>query len=222
MKKFNYKREIIFWVIIIIPAIYLAYVWNALPERVPIHFDAKGEPNGWGSRASEFILIGINVLTYLFLLFFKKIDPKNPGESYFTSNFYKFRIALIFFLSAISVMVIHAGLPGNGLFNGQWMMALLFLFFAVLGNFMINLKPSWFIGIRTPWTLSNDVVWRKTHQLGGRVWFYGGLLCAALTFLLSGALLEALLLTFVLGSAVFFFVYSFWLFKQEQKHPGQQ
>ena len=216
MENFNYKREIIFWVLLLIPVVYLAYVWNALPATVPIHFDAKGEPNGWGGKEFEIVLVGINFLTYLFLLFFKKFDPKETGGGYFTSNFFKFKIALIFFISVLSIIVIHAGLPGSSFINGHWLMAFIFLFLAALGNFMINLKPSWYVGIRTPWTLSNDVVWRKTHQLGGRVWFYGGLICAVLTFLLSGEWLEALVLTFVLGSSVFFFVYSFWVFKQEQ------
>lgn len=216
MEKINYRKEIILWVFLLIPMLYLAYVWNSLPDEVPIHFGADGQPNGWGSKASEFIMIGMNVFVYLFLLFFKKIDPKNPGESFFTTNFYKLKLTLVFFISVLSIGVIHAGLPGNALIDGHWLITLAFIFLAVLGNFMINLKPSWFIGIRTPWTLSNDMVWRKTHQVGGRIWFYGGLICAVLTLLMPGEWLKIVLLTFLLGSVAFDYLYSFWLFKQGQ------
>ena len=81
---------------------------------------------------------------------------------------------------------------------------------------MINIKPNWFIGIRTPWTLSSDNVWRRTHQLFGRVWFYGGLLCAAISFFAPEEWTVALILIFALGSAIAAFGYSFWLYKKEK------
>ena len=182
MKTLNYKMESILWLLILLPALYLAYVWNALPATVPIHFDASGEPNGWGEKGTELILIGVNVFIYFFTLFFKGIDPKNLNEGFFTNNFFKLRAALIVFFSILSIMVIHAALPGNEHAGLHWIPACVFLMLAFIGNFMINLKPNWFIGIRTPWTLSSDVVWRKTHQLGGRIWFYGGLICVFLIF----------------------------------------
>jgi uncharacterized membrane protein len=218
MEKLNYKTEMILWVFLLLPVIYLAYVWSTLPDTVPIHFDASGVPNGWGGKASEFILTGANLFVYFLMLSLRKIDPKKPGEGFFTNNYFKLRVALVVFLSIISIVVIHAALPGAGQLGLHWIPSLVFLFIAVLGNFMINLKPNWFIGIRTPWTLSSDVVWRKTHQVGGRIFFYGGLICVALTFLIKGAWLQGLVLTFILGSAAFLFAYSFWLFKQEQKN----
>jgi immunity protein, SdpI family len=221
MEKLNYKMEGILWFFLLLPAIYLAYVWNALPETVPIHFDASGEPNGWGGKATEFVLIGAGFFVYFLMLLLRRIDPKNMNEGFFTNNYFKLRASLVIFLSIISVVVIHAALPDASHMALHWIPSLVFLLLAVLGNFMINLKPNWFIGIRTPWTLSNDVVWRKTHQVGGRIFFYGGLICVALTFLIKGAWLEGLILTFILGSALFLFGYSFWLFKQEQKGTPQ-
>ncbi len=217
MQSINYKMEMALWVFLILPVIYLAWVWNSLPATVPIHFDMDGSPNGWASKPAEFILIGANLFVYFFTFIIRRVDPKKLTEDFYNNNLLKIRAALTVFLSIISVMVIHAALPEASHTSLHWIPACGFLFIAVLGNFMINLKPNWFLGIRTPWTLSSDIVWRKTHQVGGRIWFYGGLACVALTFLLQGDWLNKLAGTFIFGSTGFFFAYSFWLFKQEEK-----
>jgi len=216
MEKLNYKKEMILWVFLLLPVLYLVYIWPLLPNQVPIHFNAEGEANGWAGKASELILIGISFFVYLFTLFLRKIDPKQLNEGFFTNNFFKLRIALVGFLCVLNISIMYIALPGNEHLGVHWIPAGVFLFLAVLGNFMINLKPNWFIGIRTPWTLSSDIVWKKTHQVGGRIFFYGGLACVVLSFLLSGSWLNATMLIFILGSTAFLFGYSFWLFKQEQ------
>jgi uncharacterized membrane protein len=216
MEKFNYRREIILLVFVLLPIIYLAYVWNSLPDTVPIHFGVDGEPNGWGRKAMEFVLIGANAFVYLLTLFIRYIDPKNLNDSFFTNNFYKLRTSLTVFLSVTSILVIHSALPGTGHATMHWIAPCVFLFVSLAGNFMINLKPNWILGIRTPWTLSSDTVWRKTHQIGGRIFFYGGLICIPLSFLIHGLWLNALIAILTIGATVFLFAYSFWVFKQEQ------
>ena len=221
MEKFNYRREIILWVFLLLPIIYLAYVWNALPDTVPIHFDIEGEPNGWAGKVAEFILIGANLFVYFVTLSIRNINPKKLNDGFFTNNFYKLRTSLIVFLSVTSILVIHSALPGAGSAVMHWIAPCVFLFVSLAGNFMINLKPNWILGIRTPWTLSSDTVWRKTHQIGGRIFFYGGLICIPITFLIHGLWLNALIGTLTIGATAFLFAYSFWLFKQEQKNVTQ-
>ena len=63
-------------------------------------------------------------------------------------------------------------------------LSLMLIFFALLGNYMRTVRSNFFVGIRTPWTLSNDVVWRKTHELGGKIWFYTGIVLAVIVFFL--------------------------------------
>jgi len=217
MEKFSFKREIILWIFLLLPIIYLAFVWNKLPDRVPIHFGFNGEPDGWGRKITEFILIGANVFVYSVTFFLRYIDPKKLSDGFFTSNFFKLRASLTVFLSVLSILVINSALPGTGRATMHWMAPCVFLFVSIAGNFMINLKPNWFLGIRTPWTLSNDTVWRKTHHIGGRIFFYGGLICIPLTFLIHGLWLNALIGILTIGATGFLFGYSFWLFKQEQK-----
>ena len=93
------------------------------------------------------------------------------------------------------------------------------LFLALLGNYMRTVRSNWFVGIRTPWTLSNDVVWRKTNELGGRIMFYSGLLLAVVVLFLpeiAGSI--------VVGVGVFIMimipvVYSYFEYKKVMKQP---
>ena len=217
MKKPDLKIEIVLCAFILMPILYLAYIWSVLPDTVPIHFDLSGEPNGWGGKAMEFILIGANVFVYFTTYFIRYVDPKNLNDGFFTNNFYKLRASLTVFLSITSILVIHSALPGAGHATMHWIAPLVFLFVSLAGNFMINLKPNWLFGIRTPWTLSSDIVWRKTHQIGGRIFFYGGLICIPITFLIHGLWLNTLIAILTIGATAFLFAYSFWVFRQEQR-----
>ena len=216
MEKIDYRKEIPLWAIMLIPLVYIGYIWGSLPDSVPIHFDIHGEANDWGSKWMILLLPAINLGTYLLLLFVRSIDPKRMKDEAQSAVFYKIRMVMVLFMSFIGIVITYATVKGNmehGL--SRFLFAGIFLLFAVLGNFMINIKPNWFIGVRTPWTLSNDNVWRKTHQVTGKMWFYGGLICAVLSFFMKDEWSGALMIVFAIGSAIFAFGYSFWLFKKE-------
>ena len=217
MKNFNYQREIIFWLLLVIPFLVIAYVWDSLPQTIPVHFNIHGAADRWGGKWSIFMLPVISIGTYLLMVFLPLIDPKRMDTADFSSMFYKIRSIFVIFFSAVSLFIIYITING-GIDRGaaHWIPVAIFLFLSVLGNFMINIKPNWFMGIRTPWTLSSDNVWRKTHQLMGRVWFYGGLVCAALSFFAPDRIADPLILVFVFGGVVLAFGYSFWLFRKEK------
>lgn len=93
------------------------------------------------------------------------------------------------------------------------------LLFAFLGNYMYNIKPNYFVGIRVPWTLNSDYNWKKTHQLGGRIWFIGGILITIISLLIP-AVYAHIVLTVVLAIMVIIPIgYSFILFKKEKDNP---
>jgi uncharacterized membrane protein len=218
MEQINYKRELIFLPLLILPLIYIADVWGQLPDRIAIHFGFDGHANGWSGKWGIFILPTANIGTYLLILFLPQIDPKRMNNENFNSMFYKIRLAIVFFLCFICFLATDAAVKGSmnkGISN--WIPVGVFLFLSLMGNFMINIKPNWFIGVRTPWTLSSDSVWRKTHQVVGRLWFYGGLLCAILAYFSPSHWTVRLIMIFVIGTVVFSFVYSYWLFKKEQE-----
>ena len=218
MEKINLKKESIIWPLLILPIVYIIYVWGQLPDRIPIHFDLQGEANGWGSKYTIFLLPLMNIGIYLLFLFLPSVDPKRKDDTEFNSMFYKIRLVLILFLTGMCILATQAAIKGY--MNKEvshYIPQVVFLLFALLGNWMINIKPNWFIGVRTPWTLSSDTVWRKTHQVMGRMWFYGGLICTILAFVITDKWLVGEILVFAIGSSLFAIIYSFVLYKQEQK-----
>lgn len=195
-------------------ALACALVWSRLPERVAVHWGFHGEPNGWGSRTTAVLLgPGLIALLFLGLEVFLRVDPKRvaagrdleatPGERDGTLDLF---IALAFTLLALLHGVLL--LVGAGLLSDPPRAHALILasFLLVAGNFFGRLRPSWFVGIRTPWTLSSDEVWRRTHRLAGRLMVPSGLLGIPLALALPGArsfeVVTVLLLVSLCGPAV--------------------
>ena len=87
-------------------------------------------------------------------------------------------------------------------------MTCLLVFFVVLGNYLGNLRPNYFVGIRTPWTLENPETWRATHRLGGRLMFFGALILLVAQFFLSESVFGLLFVVSILSLAAWGFVYS--------------
>lgn len=176
----KYLKELIFWVLILIPIIYLATVWENLPVKVPTHFDLSGNPNGWTDKNGLIYLIGgMGIGTYILMLLIPKFDPKGKikqmGEKY-----YSLRIVMSIFMTIISIYILYSG--NNHKINPNIIIAIVGGFDAVFGNYLQTVKPNYFIGIRTPWTLENEQTWKKTHRLAGRMWMVGGLLIVITSF----------------------------------------
>jgi uncharacterized membrane protein len=215
------KSRAYLWFILfflMIPFIYLAYVWNILPEQVPLHFDIHGKPNGFGSPLELlFALLFMAAITLgvtLILTNIHKIDPKRANNSIALMR--KISLFLAFFFSGLMVFIVYLSSSGH-LVTPQFMLAALSLLFAFLGNLMNNLKPNYFVGIRTPWTLENEVVWRKTHHFASRLWFFGGTLEALLVLLLPDAATIVIFTSVTAALVVIPLVYSYRVYKDLKK-----
>jgi len=217
MEQDNYKSELPLLVMLMLPFIYALYVWNRLTLQVPIHFGINGQADGWAPKPYIFLMPALGVVLYLLLRYIRLIDPKKNNYESFAGAYYKIRMLLGTFFFVISLVTINAGVTGKILLGDKLIPCLVLLLLALLGNFMINIKPNWFIGIRTPWTLSNETVWRKTHLVGGRIWFYGGLVCLLLCFVLPEMWALGLMAAFTGISTTFVTLYSYFLFRAEEK-----
>ena len=181
MEKF--KKEVPYLLISLLPFAYLIYIWPSLPQRVPMHWNSAGEIDRWGDKTEIIILPFLMTgLVYLIFLVIPKIDPKGKLQN-MGGKLNDFRLVLTCFMSILSTYILYSIKTINA--DPKLLLPLLGLLFAFLGNYMKTMKPNYFIGIRTPWTLENEEVWKKTHKLGGGLWFVGGLLMM-LTFLLNG------------------------------------
>lgn len=173
--------------IVLLPFLYLTLIWNSLPAKVPLHWNLQGEIDRWGSKY-ELLLIPIllPLLTYVIFLIVPKIDPKNKlaqmGNKYQTLKF-----ILTAFMSILALFIIHAS-KTQSIADPNLIILGVGLLFMVLGNFFKTIRSNYFIGIRTPWTLENERVWKETHILGGKLWFIGGLIIILSSLVLSAEL----------------------------------
>ncbi|HVW98475.1 MAG TPA: SdpI family protein [Mucilaginibacter sp.] len=217
MKKFNYI-DIAAMLIWLLPAMYLWVVYSSLPATVPLHYGIDGKVNRYGNK-SELIsmtalLLSINLLVYLLMKFLPSIDPKRQVK-YGEETFRKIAFGIVFFISALNIAILfttaHRGMPATKL-----ILPIAGILFAFIGNLMNNIKPNYFAGVRTPWTLENEDNWRATHRLAGRLWFIGGIAVTIITLLLPSSLAT---IAFTCGVAALSFtpvIYSYVYFKKHQ------
>lgn len=178
------KNEWLQILILVLPFCAVALLWDKLPDWVPIHWNAHGKVDGYARKTFGTLLlpltnVGVALLTALLPL----IDPKyrkhgNETKASLWRTMKIIRLVITGFLSMTSLAVLAASLKlfKNG---GQFSYAMnagVAVLFIVLGNLMPKLRPNYFIGIRTPWTLSSKEVWTKTHRLGGAVMMASGFL----------------------------------------------
>ena len=179
MEKF--KKEIPFLLIALLPFIYLAFIWNNLPDKIPMHWNGSGEIDRWGDKSELFMMLFmLTGISYFVFLIIPYIDPKQKLQN-MGNKLNNLRLILGLFMSALAIYILYSVQQKTS--NPVLIFPLIGLLFAFLGNYFKTIKPNYFIGIRTPWTLENEDVWKKTHLLGGKLWFVGGLLMA-MTFVL--------------------------------------
>ena len=211
----------IVWLFIIAPAIYLAIVWNTLPATIAMHFNLKGDIDRYGTKnelaTMILILIAVNTVIYLLLLQVYRIDPKRYAVEN-KGRLFRIAFAVAVFTSAVLCLVIYSSVHGNIKFTMRFILAGAGLLLAVVGNYIYNIKPNYFAGIRLPWTLNNDENWRRTHLLGGKLLFGGGLLIAVIClftpFLFSMITLFTILLLVIMTTCI----YSYRLYKKMNVH----
>jgi uncharacterized membrane protein len=196
--RWNVKREIFPLIVLVLYGILSLYFNSVLPERVPSHFDVNGTPDGYSSKLFLILVnAGIGVSIYLLLTFIPFIDPFWQKIQNRYSIFLMLRDIVLLFFLFLSALILYSAHQGR--FRTDLMGVGFGLFFILLGNYLPKLPRNFFFGIRVPWTLSSEVVWRKTHQFGGWCMVLGGILMAGLSLLGVGLLLlmMAILLPFV-------------------------
>ncbi len=210
------RKELPILLITLIPFLYLAYIYPSLPTEVPIHWNAKGEIDGWGRKTNLWLIPALTVgLVYLIFLIIPKIDPKKQLQN-MGSKFYQLKFVFMLFMSALSLFILYST-QQQGISNPNTLGLIIGLLFAAIGNYLPSVKSNYFIGIRTPWTLENEVVWKKTHRMAGRIWLIGGLLLIGLSLILPAITFIYVILGISLPLALIPLVYSYIIYKKVEK-----
>jgi len=164
--------DLVVLLILMLPFIYLYFAYPVLPERVPIHWGIDGKPNDWTDKdQSWMVLLGtslIALINYCIFRFIPVIDPKKKA-ALSSPIFNKTGIVTVIFIAFINTMILFSASTGL-LEIGKITLPLVSLLIVFIGNLMYNLKPNYFLGIRTPWTLENEENWKLTHRLSSKLW----------------------------------------------------
>ncbi len=211
-------QAILVALLVALPLAYLTMVYPSLPARVPTHFGFDGKPNGFSDKQDMiWIVIAVSILSvsiYLLIRYLPRIDPKKTA-ALGAGNMQKIGVAVVALMSAVTISILYSSRHGmisfNKLFN-----PLMGIFFIVVGNWMNNIKPNYFVGIRVPWTLESPDNWRATHRMGSKIWVIGGILITICSPFLDGKTAEYffVITTFVL--AFIPIIYSFLYFKNNR------
>jgi uncharacterized membrane protein len=186
-----------------------------LPGVVPVHWNFRGQPDRWGSKY-ELLLAGPAVLLLLGLLVVvsERVDPRLRSEDDPRPRQEVSLLALGLMAALHVVLLAHSA---GVLADPTSAMALALSAFCVLmGNVLTRIRPNSFAGIRTPWTLTSDEVWRATHRLGGRLIFASGLAGAVAALVARGPVALVVITAGLLGASLVSVVYSYLFHRKGQ------
>jgi uncharacterized membrane protein len=189
-------------------------MYSHLPNEMAVHWDLHGNVNGYGSRAEgAFILPALMIVVWLAMRGLPLIDPRRANYEKFADTYDLLVNSFVALLAVMQLALLGVAL-GWPVSMNRVGPALIGLQFVILGNALPRARPNWWFGIRTPWTLSNDRVWTRTHRVGGYM-----LTAAGVVLMLSAALASAwsfaLGIGAVMAASFGSLIYSYFAWKQE-------
>lgn len=198
-------------ILIIIQFTVAIYLYPVMPDRIAIHWNLYGEADGYGSKLVGLFLIPVieAVLIPLFLIL-PRIDPKATSRLIDTYEWF----IMVFTLYMFYVFGLSVAWNLGYRFDFLRLLAPMFgILFYGIGEVLSSVEMNWFLGIRTPWTMSNQEVWDDTHRLGGRLFKISGLL-AFIGIFFGGWISLVLSLLPVMLSGLYVVLYSYMRYKQ--------
>jgi uncharacterized membrane protein len=208
------KNEFALLVLGALPIIIGLCFYSQMPEVMASHWNAQGVPDGtmgkfWGVFLFPAIIVALTLLFFAI----PKIDPLKQNIHSFITYYYGLAYVILLFMTGMYVITLLWNLGNHVDFRMVMPIGLGALFFFI-GTILTKVKRNWFVGIRTPWTLSSDTVWEKTHKIGGFLFR----ICGVVVML--GAFFPNYILPFilvpVLGTTAYLILYSYLEFRKEQ------
>ena len=205
------KKKIFDIVLWIITLFFIGGVF-LMPETVPIHWDINWKVDGYGSRYSLIILALFPILVHYGMFFAKKIDPRKRNIEKREKTYEIFRYGLTCFFIVLVVIFYYLTLNPQGNIK-VILLSVLGLLLIGMGNYMPKVPQNYFLGIKTPWTLANEYVWKKTHKLGGYSYIVVGLI------ILINALLDLpyeyiVIMVLLIGDVILCYGYSYFVIRK--------
>lgn len=188
------------------------WLFDKLPDIVPVHWNYAGQPDGYGNKnMTVWLFPGLTFGCMLLFWYLPKIDPMKEKYQTFADVWELFQTVIIGFFAYMYFISLYGALHVD--FNvSKWVIGGIGSMFVLMGNYMGKIRQNYFVGIKTPWTLSNEQVWNKTHRFGGWCFVIAGLLLLVSAVL--GYFSLAIFIVSIVLAAIVPIIYSYWIFKQ--------
>lgn len=208
MKAYRY-----FWVLLSLAFLISILAFPYLPDQIATHWGPSGEADGYSSKwfGAFFCPLMMLFVGILFMVS-PKIDPRRQNYEKFKNSYSIITNAPLTLLFAVHILMMANGL-GYDVHMDAAVSLLIGALFIIIGNYMPRVRPSYFVGIRTPWTLADDRVWTKTHRTGGLLFVIGGLILIVAAFLPTAVKIPTLITVIVLITSIPY-LQSYFLFKK--------
>lgn len=204
MIKKHWKTLLITSIIILLPVVAGLVLWNDLPDRIPTHWNASGEIDGWSSKAfAIFGLPGIMLAAQWLCALGTAADPKKANHSD------KILHLVLWIVPALTVLLMtmtYATALGVAVKVEMIMPVVVGLVLAIIGNYLPKCKQSYTVGIKLPWTLSSEENWNRTHRFAGRLWLVCGLVLMLTGFFGGFWIFFGIVLVMVLVPTVYSYI----------------
>ena len=212
------RTTLIISVILILAATFAGLLlWDKLPNQMASHWNENDQVDGTMSKLwGVFLMPLVTAGMLLLFLVIPSIDPLKANIAQFRDTFNTFITLIIAFMLYVHGLTLAWSLGYQDFKMSMAMLPFIGVLFIFIGVLMRKAKRNFFIGIRTPWTLSSDRVWDETHRLGAILFMASGALAIIGAFF-GGMTAFWLMFVPLIGSAVFLIVYSYVLYRRETK-----
>ncbi len=221
------RKIVIFSLVCIVANVGFAiWAWQQLPlmESYPVHWSADGSPDRYGSKGE--VLFNLSLMpgtsVFIFLLFYfvpkaepiqTSIEPNSRPYTVLWTMMMGLFLGIQFFICR-SYFDLQPG-EGTPIVSVNYLAAGLSIFFLLIGNIMSKLRRNFLFGIKTPWTLTSDLSWDKTHRIAGRMMVISGLIGLLIAFILPAQAALICVVGMSLATTIFALPYSFIIWKSD-------
>lgn len=199
-------------ILILISIIATVFIYSSLPEKIPMHWNIRGEVDSYGSKSFVWFTALFPLGIYLLMIYVPEIDPRRKSYKKHKKAYEVLMNILVLFFIALHWIAISYAL-GYQISVGKIIPIGIGILLVVIGNYMGQIRPNYTFGIKTPWTLADETVWKKTHRVGSSVFILSGLV-----FIIAGIINKPYSFTLAISSVfvalIYIIVYSYLEYKK--------
>ena len=212
----NKKIICFMWLLALAPVAMVVLAWPHLPQQVPFNWSLNGQVTKYVSPTALWGLAAFSPALAVLHQFLPRFDPKRKNYEKFQRTYEVMAILVMLLMAVVMAITLSEGLWPGRINVGKAICLAIGVLFLLLGNLMGKVKSNWFMGIRTPWSLSDPDVWNKTQRLGGWVFFLSGGLLIPLTLLAPPTVTFGVFFVILFGGIALTY-YKSWKWFQEKQ-----